>query len=183
MREFIRRSLADRFMEYCNEVPLKDIRVKDFIEYAGISRQTFYNYFRDKSDIMNCVFELAAEKVAGSMSATMEDLYRGTEEMARECLASRKFYVQLARYETQNDFQHYFTRRVEEEYRSMLERSMGTEHLDGRLRQMIHIYSTGACTAFVEWMRGGMKEPPEELAGVIVSCTPVEMAAGLKQSR
>ena len=182
MREFTKKSLVHRFMEMCEEVPLKDIRVKDFIEYAGISRQTFYNYFRDKSDIMNCVFELAAEKVAGSMSATMEDLYRGTEEMARVCLASRKFYVQLARYETQNDFLHSFEGWVEKAYRSALERSMGTEHLDGQLKQMIHIYSTGACTAFVEWMRGGMKEPPEELAAVIVSCTPVEMAAGLKQS-
>ena len=167
-------------MEMCEEVPLKDIRVKDFIKYAGISKQTFYNYFRDKSEIMNYVFEIAAEKIVSNMSASVDGLYYGAEKMAQECLAHRKFYVQLAKYETQNSFLQCFIHNVEKVYRSTLRKNMEVEQLEDSLEKIIHLYSTGASVIFTEWIRGGMKEKPEEIAEVIVSCIPKAMLEGLK---
>lgn len=183
MKEFTKRSLAKTFMEMCEEVPLKDISIKDFIEYAGISKQTFYNYFRDKSDIMNYVFEIAAEKIIAKMSTSVEGMFYGSEKMAQVCLENRNFYVQLAKYETQNDFLQCFRKDVEEVYTRKLKENLGTGRLDKKLEKIIHLYCTGACVVFTEWIKGGMKESPEELADVIISCIPKDIIEGLKEKQ
>lgn len=172
MRKLTKKALAMQFVELCETVPLKDISIKDFIEFAGISKQTFYNYFQDKADLMNYVYKIASQKIADDMFATFASLREGAVKMARCCVQNKKFYTQLARYETQNNFARYFTRHCEEVYKEKLIALHGKDIIDSKIKRVIHIYCVGVCTYFVEWILRDMKEPPECVADTIVACIP-----------
>lgn len=45
----IHNLLSDALLELCEKKPLVSITVKDLLEETGVSRQAFYNRFRDKT--------------------------------------------------------------------------------------------------------------------------------------
>ena len=44
-------------LELCTEKPLASITVKDLLKKTGVSRQTFYNRFKDKNDLIQWIYE------------------------------------------------------------------------------------------------------------------------------
>ena len=48
----IHNLLADALLELCEEKLLINITVKDLLSKTGVSRQTFYNRFHDKNDLI-----------------------------------------------------------------------------------------------------------------------------------
>lgn len=173
MRRLTKAALAMQFIDFCEIVPLKDASIKEFAEFAGISKQTFYNYFLDKADLMNYAYEIGSQKIVEDMRGSVSSLRDGAVRMAQVCLRNKKFYTQLARYETQNNFIQHFTHRCELVYQEKLAALHGAQIIDNRMRRIIHVYSVGVCTYFVEWIRSDMKDPPEYIADIIVSCLPL----------
>ena len=180
MKKLTKHALAMSFMQMCGEVPLKDISVKDFILYAGISKQTFYNYFRDKDDLMNYVYSIAADNIILNMTSSVRGVYYSAYDMARVCMDNKNFYIQLASYETQNDFQSHFLNKCENVYADMLAKNSGHPVTDARMKKIIHVFCTGVCVFFTEWLQGGLKDPPEFVAQIIVDCMPADIRKGLE---
>lgn len=52
----IHKILGDALLDLCREKKLDTITIKDILEYTGVSRQTFYNRFRDKNDLIYWVY-------------------------------------------------------------------------------------------------------------------------------
>lgn len=175
MRNLTKNAMAMMFVNMCEDVQLKDIRIKDFIKYADISKQTFYNYFRDKADIMNFTYELAVQQVINNMDASVHGAYYGALKMAILCRDNRKFYTQLARYETQNSFIQHFIRVSEDVYKKRLVKNQDTGIVDNQISQIIHIYCVGICTYFTEWIQDGMKDSPEQIAETIIASMPASI--------
>ena len=59
----IKAIIADTLLELCEEKPLKKITILDIQKKSGISRQTFYNHFKDKLDLIQYIYE---NKIIGS---------------------------------------------------------------------------------------------------------------------
>lgn len=53
----IHKILGDTLLEMCKTKKLESITVLDIIKETGISRQTFYNRFRDKNDLIQWTCE------------------------------------------------------------------------------------------------------------------------------
>lgn len=172
MQELTKKILAMRLIELCDTVLLKDISVKAYIKYVGISKQTFYNHFRDKYDLMNYAFEIAAQLIDDSRSTSLQGIYDSIIKMADVCMQHRKFYIQLVKYETQNSFIQHFILHCEKVYKCSLAETCGTGAIDEQLLHIIHIYCVGICTFFIEWIRDGMKAPPDRLANTMMACMP-----------
>ena len=49
--------LAASIKECMKTTPVDRITVKDIVEGSGLTRQTFYRNFKDKSDLINCYFD------------------------------------------------------------------------------------------------------------------------------
>ena len=52
----IKQIVADALLELCRTKELKAITIKDIREKTGISRQGFYNHFRDKDDLIHWIY-------------------------------------------------------------------------------------------------------------------------------
>ncbi|NMA93290.1 MAG: TetR family transcriptional regulator [Clostridiales bacterium] len=172
MRKLTKRALGLAFVELCKSVPIQKISVKGFAKFAGISRQTFYNYFKDKADLMNYSCELVTDEIISKMDGSVEGMHYGASEMARACLLNTNFFSQVVKYETQNNFSDHFKKKVLQVYIKALRNKLNPEALSSDLETVVGIFSEGVSTYFLNWMRNGMKEAPEKVGDNIVAAMP-----------
>lgn len=52
----VKALIADALLRLCEKKPLDTIKVKDILTESGVSRQAFYNHFRDKYDLINWIY-------------------------------------------------------------------------------------------------------------------------------
>lgn len=52
----IKTILADTLLSLCLKYPLENITIKQILEASKISRQTFYNHFIDKNDLIQYIY-------------------------------------------------------------------------------------------------------------------------------
>lgn len=52
----IKQIVADAMLDLCRTKELKAITIKDIREKTGISRQGFYNHFKDKDDLIHWIY-------------------------------------------------------------------------------------------------------------------------------
>jgi AcrR family transcriptional regulator len=52
----VKALLADALLELCEQKPLSKISVSDIQAQSGVSRQAFYNHFRDKQDLIQYIY-------------------------------------------------------------------------------------------------------------------------------
>lgn len=53
----MKKILADGLLELCQSKPLASISIKDLLAKTGVSRQTFYNHFLDKDDLICYIYD------------------------------------------------------------------------------------------------------------------------------
>ena len=60
----VKKLLAESLLELSEEKPLDKISVTDIVKRAGAGRQTFYNHFKDKNDLLYWIYKrtLVGEK-------------------------------------------------------------------------------------------------------------------------
>lgn len=52
----IHKILSDTLLELCKEKKLQSITVQDILKRSGVSRQAFYNRFRDKYELIQWTY-------------------------------------------------------------------------------------------------------------------------------
>ena len=52
----IKEILANGLLDLCHKKDLSQVTVKDLLETTGVSRQTFYNHFLDKNDLIQYIY-------------------------------------------------------------------------------------------------------------------------------
>ncbi|CBL45726.1 Transcriptional regulator [gamma proteobacterium HdN1] len=50
---------------------IADTTVQDLLEAANVSRRTFYKYFKNKVDVLECIYEIASNQLIGRFRAEM----------------------------------------------------------------------------------------------------------------
>lgn len=53
----IKKMITDEFLAMCERRDLDKITIKDIQEKTGLSRQTFYNHFKDKDDLVQYCYD------------------------------------------------------------------------------------------------------------------------------
>ncbi|MGT2910816.1 dihydroxyacetone kinase transcriptional activator DhaS [Streptococcus cameli] len=102
-----KKRIAKAFKTLLETEEFEKISVVDIMELAGIRRQTFYNHFLDKYQLMDWIFENGLkEQITDNLSfisghKLLKELFLYFEE-------EKDFYVQLFDIKGQNDFYSYF---------------------------------------------------------------------------
>lgn len=175
MKKIMKKAIADSFMNLCSEIPINSIKVQDIINYCQISRQTFYNYFRDKYDIMNYIYLRDAEHAVEKFDNSFEGLVDTIQYAFECCLKNKRFYISIANCEIQNGFPQFFYDHTKEFYSTIILNKYGNEALTRSIEIAIEFNSYGAKNLFMDWIKTGMKGNPEFMATEIAKCMPNEL--------
>ena len=146
-----KRQLRQALMDLMSEKPSKSISVRELAERADINRGTFYIHYKDVSDLLQRLEDEMAERLilvckkyaysTGEVDAFpyLTELYRFAQDNADLCL------VLLG----PNGDRAY------------------TERICGILRSYFCSFIvSGNLTLTLEWLSGGAKETPEEMAAL-----------------
>ena len=152
---------------------LGKITVNDIVEEAGVSKQTFYNYFHDKYDLFSYAVITVlqdnlttSEENACNFMETIRNYYRTVfmeqdfylsfirDVSAREQIFSRIMDFSAA----------YFNRKALEEY--------GEGSIPEDVMLAIQFCSIGNAKLVVDWMMNKMEKSPEMMADITFRCIP-----------
>lgn len=179
MKAIFKKFLASQLIEYCDIKPLKTITVKDFTAHVGISKQTFYSYFKDKADLMNYTFQLAADDIISSMDTSIKSMHYGAVQMGYVCLKHKRFYIQMSEYKTQNNFNEYFLDTITTVYKQALINRGYMSDNDTFKNQVVRNFCVGITAYYTDWIKVGMKESPEYVADIVIASMPSEIKEAL----
>ena len=99
--------LADSFRELVLTMPFQKISIKMITDKAGVIRPTFYNYFQDKYEVIEYLFD---KDIRSNVQVMLDN---GMEQEAVKLMficfeKNLKYYKILFDIEGQNSFEEYF---------------------------------------------------------------------------
>lgn len=53
----MKKILADGLLDLCQKKDLRQVSIKEILTQTGVSRQTFYNHFLDKEDLICYIYD------------------------------------------------------------------------------------------------------------------------------
>lgn len=153
--------IVEKYIELVLKRKTADISVTEICKEAEISRKTFYNYFKDRLEVVEAVFIDDIEKPMRYGFEISMDPETITTIMYKNFLKKKDFYVITMKEEGKNTLFEDIIVRIQAfnipYFQSKLSDPVDVEYLS---------YKFSAMQAFMirKWIMGGMKESPEYMA-------------------
>lgn len=163
---------AQSIKDIMGKRPLDKITVTDIVKHSGMTRQTFYRYFKDKYDLVNWYFEKLADKSfrqIGDSSSLKEGLVKKFSFL----LNDKVFFMQAFQSKDYNNVENYDYQCILEFYQSIIQKKIGEIPPD--IQFLLEMYCHGSITMTVEWAIHGMQDSPETLADLLISALPPKL--------
>ena len=171
--ERTKRKIAQAFESVLKVKPFEKIIVSDITSKCGISRQTFYNHFLDKYDLINWYFDkllLKSFEHMGEGTTVYDGLVKKFEYLKEEHL----FFAAAFRSDDQNSLKEHDFELILEFYSNLIFQKTGRRP-DAETSFLLEMYCRGSIYMTVKWLLGGMKFPPAQLAKQLVLGMPEKL--------
>ncbi len=156
-----KQMLADMLKQLMEHTPFEKITVKQLVQACGVNRQTFYYHFQDIYDLLGWIYtteihaSLAACRSYGTWQQGLQQVLAYVCENSRFCLNT---YRSLARDHLYR-FLHGVTFDLLMDVVDELARDSTVSAQDRKF--IADFYTYGVLGVLMDWMDGGLKEPPE----------------------
>ncbi len=161
---------ADAIVEIAKTKPIEKITVQNIVDHCGAGRQTFYNHFRDKEDLIGWVFMSDEQKCIANLPENCS-LREQMKLIFGTFIEKKQFYVAAYITHGQNSlgeiiFEHYVNF-----YINQIENETG-KPVDEKTKAAIRFHCFGSIGYVRYWMKNGMRLSAEELAEIIFDNIP-----------
>jgi len=155
-------------------VPLERVTVKRLLETSGVSRQTFYNHFLDKNDLICQVYE---KRMVAAFTGTPNGFaYRDElEDALRRMHAHGTFMRQAVRMDGQNNLTEHVTERTQAFDLAWHQSLWGDEPMPEELRLATVYHAMASVQMALSWILSGFPAPEAELATLITRMRGIGM--------
>ncbi|MCR5785252.1 MAG: TetR/AcrR family transcriptional regulator [Eubacterium sp.] len=110
-KDVTKRHIAESFKKLVVKDSFEKLTIKKITNEAGIIRPTFYNYYRDKYDVME--YLLQEEVLDGAIESYREGgLKEGLIYIVNRVLGEREYYQKVFLITGQNNFEDVFKERL-----------------------------------------------------------------------
>ncbi|MBQ7875336.1 MAG: TetR/AcrR family transcriptional regulator C-terminal domain-containing protein [Oscillospiraceae bacterium] len=162
---------ADAIVELAKTKPLDKITVQNIVDHCGAGRQTFYNHFKDKEDLIAYVYISDENKCLEQLKADYS-LKERVKLIFDTFIKKKQFYISAYSSSGQNAladviFEHYF-----DFYTNIIEDKFGKESIDEKLKEAICFCCYGSIGYVRYWMKEGMRIPSEKMAEIMTDNIP-----------
>lgn len=173
----IHKILSDALLKLCQEKKLQSITIKDLLETTGVSRQTFYNRFRDKEDLIQWTYEhvvLSEFHKAGQTGS----YYQNTLNYCNALEKYRFFMKQAYRMQGQNNLRDFiFDYAIKYDYDWHLQHYRGNT-LPKDFKFISYYHSVASIYTEMEWICSDSndRQTPEEIAKTITNARRISLS-------
>lgn len=154
-------SIVDALEHTLEEKSFSKISVADITQYCHIARQTFYNHFLDKYNVIDWVYAQLIKQTTCRIGIDMT-WEEATSAKLKVMKSKQKLFAALYNIDTNEGLQSNEPRKVFDYYVANIARITGKK-LDLLESSLMKIYCYGATHLATEWILQGANEPIEVL--------------------
>lgn len=172
----IEEIFVDSLLSLSKKMDVDKITVKKIVEESGLSQQTFYNYYKDKGDLI-----LSVHKVYEQM--LMDKLERGEISQEELLIENIKLYYENKKFmlnvlKNSKDSKDYFISSAENAYKVLLEcilRCKGINKLNKDIDFYLRMYAYSSVMMYVYWAEQMPDTTIEEFASYLENSVPEKL--------
>lgn len=157
----VKQIIADTLYELSREKPLAKITILDISKRSGISRQTFYNHFKDKNELIRWMFICTLDRwdlvEKEGYYAYLCDLYRKAQE-------NSAFLRQACLLTGQNSLAEEIFIITYNYHKRHIMKQMGGKPLTDEIEYALHFDAYGSASCYIQWLTQKMPVSPEDMA-------------------
>lgn len=141
---------------------------------CGLGRQTFYNHFKDKHELIHWIYMQNAEEVLDIYFQT-DSWHESIRQIYLIFLRKKQFYNNVFKARDEDFFLNFFFEHTKNYYINSIVKRFGKEEITPQLLYTIEFNCYGAINMHKKWVRNGMKESAELMANNIVRNMPPDL--------
>ena len=170
MDKGVKQKIAQSFEKLLVAKNFDDITVMNIVEASGISKATFYRYFKDKYDILDY-------GVKNNISSFFEPYLKGHSLQTvhydfQEYLYSKKeFFYKAMKTEGPNSFENSLIEASVDLFYKIFE--LKSVAVTPEIADITEVYCHGAVHYLKKWVIGGFKEPAEYVSKITYESIPM----------
>lgn len=153
--------------------PLNKVTLKEIIESSRTAKQTFYNHFADKYDLINYVIY---DFVEGIEKTHAMRTYHGIISVLDFTEENSYFFSAVIQKNNPSNFPEFYYRWCVNYYIKSLQNEHGLNAISPAIKIAIDFYCHGAVGIYVDWIQSWMTEGKELIAEAIVKSRPKALA-------
>jgi AcrR family transcriptional regulator len=157
----VKRIIADTLYDLSLEKHLSKVTILDISERSGISRQTFYNHFKDKDDCIRWIFVRTLDRwdlvEKEGYYAYLCDLYRKARENSR-------FLRQACMLSGQNSLTKEIYVITYKYHKRHIIMQIGEDQLTARIEYALQFNAHGSTLCYIQWLTKNIPVAPEDMA-------------------
>ena len=160
-----KKALADSLKALLRTRPLSKVTIADITEGCGINRMTFYYHFRDIYDLVEWI---CREECSAALGGPLdrETWQEGFCRLCRHVLEERSFFTAVYHSVSREELENYLYRATYSILRSAVDELAGDLPIGEEEKKFIaDFYKFAFVGVELDWLRSGLRESPEELAG------------------
>lgn len=159
----VKSLIVDALIELCNEKPLAKISISDIQKKSGVSRQTFYNHFRDKNDLIQYIY---LNRIITNWKSADSDLdyCDSLLDVFDRYVKYHTFLKQALSQSDQNclrEFMLDYCKKFDLEWH---QRYYGSEPMPDALRFATEYHAVASMSITIAWILSDMPSPPHVIA-------------------
>lgn len=161
---------AQAIKDLIKVVPLDKIAVTDIVTRSGMTRQTFYRYFKDKYDLVNWYFEklvLQSFRQMGNGCSLQEALQLKFAFINSE----HSFFKEAFKSNDYNNLVNYDFNCIYEFYKGIIEKNLN-HSVDDDLDFLLKMYCKGSIDMTVNWVLNDMPISIEKIVSLLIEALP-----------
>ncbi len=172
----IKEILADSLLALCEEKPLKNVTVKDLLDATGVSRQSFYNHFLDKNDLIQYIYlhRIIPDFDLENLPVEM-DFRAGLLAALRQMERYRTFLKQALLLDGQNNLKDFLFAHCAAFDLAWHQKRYGKAPMPDALRFATQYHANASSSMTVSWVLSDMPVPCEQMADLITELRSVGM--------
>jgi len=165
--------LAESIKECMKTTAVDNITIRQIVENCGLSRQTFYRNFLDKYDLINWYFDILLLKSFEHMRKG-KTVYEGLTRKFTYIQEERIFFATSFRSDDRNSLKEHDYELILKFYMDLIKEKSGKAP-GPDIQFLLEMYCRGSVYMTIEWVLGGMKQEPAELAALMVRAMPEDL--------
>lgn len=170
----IKKMVSASLLELCQKQDLEKITIQQLLNHTGISRQTFYNHFIDKDDLIHYIY-LTYIIPDFQISRSMTDFHRSLLQTLENMRTYHYFMKQACLMNGQNCLKEFMFQHCQEFDLSWHQQLYGSKPMSDALRFATQYHATASSSMVLSWICSNMPVTCEELADMIVSMRSLGM--------
>lgn len=170
----VKNILANALIKLCDHTNIETITIKELLKQTGVSRQTFYNHFLDKNDLIQYIYNTKIVPDFHSDNMTI-DFYKSLVDTFKNMKKYKNFMKQACQIEGQNCLKDYIFEHCQEFDLKWHQELYGCKPMPEALKFATKYHATASSSMSLSWILSDMPVSCEEIAKMIVDMRGIGM--------